>query len=174
MIIMGVDHSSRRSGFSICKVEDKKIKVIDTWSYEIKAKDESERLFEYNTYIKKCLLKHNPDFLVLEKPSSMINAKTSRLLIALFSMIEFVAFSLNTKHTSYAVCSVRKEITGNGRSDKIDLFNYIKEKYDIDESLLRTPTYYKNGNIKNYEYDESDATALVICHCLKENLIKRE
>lgn len=139
------------------------IVIFNTDTYEpvliasVKTNDKQghgERLHTQREYIKKLIKKYPPCEVAIEKGFTRFNSATQVIyrVVGIFNEIlhEYEQYY-------YAPTTVKKNITGNGKSSKELLMEKILEKYpDI--------------NFKNT--DESDAFAVGISHLIKHHKMK--
>jgi hypothetical protein len=108
-----------------------------------------------------------PDYLAVEEPKDLLNAKTSRVLIGYYSMLHLAAFQLDTPVITIAPSEMKKKIAGNGRAGKDEVCKALSGLLNVPVSSLELPIYskreragHKKGDLIDIEYDKSDACAL--------------
>jgi hypothetical protein len=70
-------------------------------------------------------------------------------------------------------------VAGSGRAEKVNVCDALVKRYNVPRERIEIPVYYtaaykkdENGNplVKNYLYDESDATALAYYYFVKGDM----
>lgn len=156
---MGIDHA-KRTGYSVCV--DGIIK--ETGAIEII----NNSLFKYYMDILDKISIIKPDIVVLEESSHLRNAKILRQLMSYQSVIRLACEVKGFEYHIVNPKEVKKTITGKGNSDKHEVMEALINKHNVNRGLVEIPVYYKNKDgIKEYKYDESDASALTLFYWYK-------
>ena len=165
MRIMGVDHGAM-SGISL--LEDDRL--ILTASFKSTGDTLESLVCNYKSNLTVFIEFYKPDVIVLEYPSDMKNAKTSRQLIGMFCAGAIVADNFKIPQFSYPPKTVRKVILGKGHGNakKPEVYKFLKQHFKCSREELCVDEYYKRKEgIKSTAYDMSDAVALALCHYMK-------
>ncbi len=151
--IYGLDLSMANSGISIFNLNTYKPVLIT--SVSTNAKDEhGKRLHTQREYMKELIEKHPPYEIAIERSFTRFNNAT-QILYRCHGVVNELFY--NYPQFYYAPNAIKKIITGNGQSNKSIVAKKILEKYP----------YLKFAN-----NDESDATAIAICHLIKKHKMK--
>lgn len=156
MRILGIDHA-KRTGWSLIENGT----CIKTGYFNL-TKDGEERLLEYKNKIEKVIDEIKPDKIAIEKPEHMRNGKVLQFLIGLYTINKLI--SLEKKIPAYEVhpLSMKRFITGNGKAKKAEVSSTLVERFGVDEELIIKPIINSKGTIRDFYYDESDATGLAL------------
>ena len=158
MKILSIDHSFNRTGYAV--LEDKELlctgsEHIGNMSYK--------SINNFSILVEELIEKHNPDFIVTEKPAHMRNAEIARMLSGLHTIVILASIRRSIPFSIVNPKNMKKYITGSGNADKSVVCKCLVEKYGYAEDMLCTKTYYKNKEgIKKIDYDESDAVGNAI------------
>lgn len=161
MNILGIDHSTR-SGFAFVNTDTND---IETWQYQMTNKEEGARYKEWYDYLEYIYEDYMPDLVVMEKPAHMRNANISRFLGGLVTIEKLLCAKYNIKTLEVVPTTLKKHLTGNGRSEKQDVAMSLIEHFKgtIKPKDIEEYEYYKkDGSVKKIHYDKSDALALVV------------
>lgn len=160
MRVLGIDHG-KRAGFAVL---DDRV-VVEIGSFTLNEIDRNKMLYEFYCNVDNLAKTFKPDIIACEYPSDMLGAETARLLIGYFTIVKLVAVQYDIAIQECYVTSVRKIVTGSGKSEKVTVCDSLVDKLNIDRERIEHKVYYspngKNaGKVKSFVYDESDALAL--------------
>lgn len=164
MLILGIDPGTATTGYGLLSVSKKKYDVIDFGLIETnKNVLPEERLLSIYKQMSSILKQFKPDTIAIEKLFFATNAKTAMRVGQAHGVMLFCAAKNKTKVVEYAPGTIKKVVTGNGRSDK---------KY-IQKSLRKIlGAKIRSKPKKKTHFDNSaDALAVALCHAYIENNI---
>lgn len=156
MRILGIDHATR-TGWSVL---ENGVCVKTGFFYLIK--EGEERLLEYKRKIDKLIDEVKPDKIAMELPEHQRNGKVLRYLVGLYSMNKLSALEHEIRAYEINPTTMKKFITGNGRAKKGEVLRALVDLYGVEEDLITKPIVNTKGQVRDFYYDESDATALAI------------
>lgn len=153
MRILSIDHATR-SGWSL--IVDGI--VIETGAIILESKN--DKFLEYFNKLKKLILLKEPNIIVIEEPKHIRNIKILRFLVGLYTIIQVVG-AINLKRViEVNPKEVKKFITGHGNAEKYVVMEKLIDDFGVHKDSIFKPIYYKNKpGIKEFLFDESDATA---------------
>jgi len=163
MLILGFDLSLSNTGWALLEVIDKwnfrviKTGHIKTCLTEGKIKySTGSRLTKISKQMMNILERFNADCVVKESSFSNGNIKSTQQIFKVVGVFEMLIHQSDIfTFTEYAPATIKKTITGNGRSSKEEVTLAI-------EKLTTIKT--KNDNI-------TDAIAVALTYAIKNNLI---
>lgn len=170
--ILGFDISSTTLAFALLEVTDQ-IKLVDVgYIKPIKIGSIIDKLSNTRDKVKNIILKYKPDFIAIEDIVKFMNNKsTANTIITLASynrMVCLLAFDLLNKTPQLInILTIRSNI-----KKKAELKSSPK-KEDLPlllEKILNIKfpfEYNKKGNLKQENYDKSDAIACAYCYICK-------
>lgn len=166
MLILGIDPGTRIIGYGIIQTEPK-TKVI-TYGV-IKTQDAlpkksqpanpyatseattlATRLLRIYQQILKIIKEHQPDQMAIETVFFSLDAQATIKIGEARGVALLAAATTTTPVFEYAPTEVKKSVTGNGRADKVQVAEMVKNILKLDK--IPKP------------YDASDALAIAICH----------
>ena len=150
--IYGFDISMSNSGVSVFDESGNPVKIISIpTNSKMEHKDRLRTIADKLLELKK---KYPTNLIILESGFSRHAASTQ----AIFKCVGLVSYLFNeATQKTYAPSSVKKIITGDGRSDK----KVVQEKI-----LRKFPT------LKFENEDESDSVGVAMCWFIEKNIIK--
>lgn len=162
MRILAIDHG-QTSGFAFID-EDGKLKSRGL--FYVKGDTVGEKLIDFHTTISGLVETYEPTHLAIETPSHDRNGKTRLILTGYYCQLLITASFNNIETFPVHPTSLKKEITGYGKSDKEDVAGAISKIYNIPVEEIVKYDRYKTGKYKGdirpktAMYDISDAIAL--------------
>lgn len=167
-IILSMDLSLSGSAFSILELNNnyiiiKELMFVNNKVSKMINKFHGEKLANIHDNLDDLLNRYNPTDIVREKGFSKFSLSTQ----AIFKAVGIVDFTLHQhgikqKIDEIAPTSVKKLVTGSGKSDKSQVEEYVR-KYLF-------PT---QKDIKFETDDLSDAVAVAIAYCIENKLLKQ-
>ncbi|HTK03591.1 MAG TPA: crossover junction endodeoxyribonuclease RuvC [Alphaproteobacteria bacterium] len=166
MIILGIDPGTATTGFGCIKITDvsavtgKGLEVIEWGLIETdKQLLKEERLEIIFEKILKLIEKFKPDVFVFEKVFFSSNAKTVIAVGQAQGVMLLAARKLNIFVAEYAPGTIKKLITGNGRSNKKEVQEHVRRILGSKvKSEKRKKTHFDNA---------ADALAIAMTHAMK-------
>ncbi|MGL4774518.1 MAG: crossover junction endodeoxyribonuclease RuvC [Clostridium sp.] len=154
MRVLGIDHGTR-TAYSC--IEDGK--CIETGTIKFKG-----NLINYLKEIEDVIKRLKPNYVALEEPKCIRNAKVTNFLTTLYTICKLACDDLVTCYIECNVKSVKKYITGNGNSGKLDVYDNLLKNFNVNQKFIYKIEHYKTNKdkVKNQFFDESDATALAL------------
>ena len=150
MTIIRVDPGMKATGYGCLSWIDGRIRLLETGTIEPKAKDlVQNRIHKVYSLLDETLQEHQPDVLVLEKLYS--HAKyptTSSLLGHVRGVICLLSAQRNIELAEHSPKRIRKAITGNGNSTKVQTRKVVADILKI--------------NAAQSTLDASDALAMAL------------
>lgn len=160
MVILGIDHGSRTG---ISAIEDGVCVHTSTVTVDLKA---DNALAEYFYSIQFILNEYNPNLVALEVPRHSRNGDIYRKLVGLYTVIKLSCEIRKIKVIEVDPRTMKKFITGKGNAEKNEVMECLITRWAVRKDLVYKPVYYKakrlEGQIKEYLFDESDATGLAL------------
>jgi len=133
MIILWIDPGTTTVGFSLINKENWKIELIDYWVFKTTPKIWLEhKINEIWSDINHIIKKYNPNILSIEKLFFQTNTKTAIDVAQARWVIIYECIKNNMLISEYTPLQVKKAITGNWKSNKIQLQNAIKILFWMD------------------------------------------
>lgn len=132
MIILGLDVSSARTGYSV--VNNGKLLTASFGTIEPNPKDNiSKKLSFFSKQLKKIIKKYKPDYIIVEDIFRGPNIKTFKTL-AMFRGVCFLTVFETTGKEPYSMMTMeaRKNI-GISVKQKEEVFDIVIKKYDLKE-----------------------------------------
>ncbi len=154
MIILGIDPGTARTGYGIIK-KSRFLKCIDyNVIYTKPNPNAGKRLKEINNRLSKIIKKYQPDILAIENVYFFKNLKTAIPVSQAKGAILLTAAKKNLPVYEFSPLQVKLAVTGNGRADKKEVQEKVKEMLKLKE--IPKPD------------DAADALAIAITYLLKE------
>lgn len=153
MIILGVDPGTIKTGFGVIKLINNEISHVDSGTIHLSSLPNLAHKLQ-KIYAELCFLirKHDPDEFSLETAFYGKNVQSALKIGYARGASMLAAVNNQLPVNEYSPREVKKSVVGTGAASKEQVNYMIK-------SLL---------NIKiNLKFDESDALAVAVCHCLK-------
>lgn len=128
MTILGIDPGTKRMGYGLIEVDDKKnIQAIDFDCFETECKKEGEILEDIFNKTLSLLKKHQPDILSLEKIFFFKNQKTAFQISQARGVIILACQMQKTKVFEPTPLEIKTCLTGYGRADKKAVATMVKK-----------------------------------------------
>ncbi|XOB42747.1 MAG: crossover junction endodeoxyribonuclease RuvC [Candidatus Nealsonbacteria bacterium] len=154
MIILGIDPGTANTGYGIIK----KTKHLECLDYNVihtfPGTEPGERLRIINNELSKVIKKYQPDILAIEKLFFFKNLKTAIPVSQAKGSILLTAAKKKIPVWEYTPLQIKMTVTGNGRADKKQVQNSLKDMLKLKE--IPKPD------------DAADALAVAITYILKE------
>ncbi|MCS7092320.1 MAG: crossover junction endodeoxyribonuclease RuvC [Patescibacteria group bacterium] len=161
MLILGIDPGTATTGFGILKVKsDSDFEVVDFGLIETeKNTNTAERLLQIHLKISKIIASYNPDVLAMEKIFFATNAKTVIQVGQAQGVMLFAAAQNSIDVFEYAPGTIKKLISGNGKSDKKQMQKALRNLFGAKiRSRPHKKTHFDNA---------VDALAIALTHALR-------
>jgi crossover junction endodeoxyribonuclease RuvC len=155
-IILGVDPGTLIMGYSIIRVQQGAIQVIQIDVLKLSSKkDNYERLQLIHKKMLELLQQHTPDEFAIEAPFFGKNVQSMLKLGRAQGVAIAAAMTSGVPVTEYSPKKVKQSITGNGNAGKEQIFKMLQNII----SLPDKPQYF----------DATDALAVAVCHHFQDN-----
>lgn len=133
MIIIWIDPWTTTTWFWIVEKINWKIRLINYWIFKTTPKiDLSIKLLEIGNDIKDIIEKYNPSLVVVEKLFFQNNAKTAIDVSHARWVVLYEIIRADLKLLEYTPLQVKKAITWNGKSEKLQLQRAIKMIFNLE------------------------------------------
>jgi crossover junction endodeoxyribonuclease RuvC len=168
MLILGLDPGTATTGYGILKINDPTdFEVYDFGLIEThKDTAAAIRLVQIHDQICTLIEKYKPDIMVIEKVFFASNAKTVIRVGQAQGVMLFCAANHNLECAEYAPGTIKKMISGNGRSNKKEM-----------QAALRTifgPKVRSKPHKKTHFDNAADALAIALTHAYTINNVVTE
>jgi crossover junction endodeoxyribonuclease RuvC len=151
MRIIGIDPGTAVTGIGIVEHRNDKIYLIHYHSCNLNSKESlPDRLKKIYDDCLSCIRKFKPDELAIETAFYGKNIQSTLKLGQARGVAIIAALNSNLKISEYSPREIKKSVTGNGASSKIQVQYMVK-------SILSV-------NSGDMEVDSSDALAVAVCH----------
>ena len=150
-IILGIDPGTVIMGYSLLSTRGNSLQMLEMNVVKLNGKkDMFERLGTINQIIQDLIDKYKPDEMAIEAPFFGKNVQSMLKLGRAQGIAIAVAMSNNINVAEYAPRKIKQSITGNGNSNKEQVWKMLNNIIVMSHTL-------------EY-YDASDALAVAVCH----------
>ena len=165
MIILGLDPGTATTGYGLIKIENRQFSVINYGLIETdKNHDSGKRLAEIYKKLSSILKIYKPDTVSMEKIFFATNAKTAISVGQAIGVMMLVTYRFKINLFEYAPGTIKKRISGSGRSDKKMMQIAVRK-------ILGPKIRSKKGGKTHFD-NSADALAIAICHAVTIGLIE--
>jgi crossover junction endodeoxyribonuclease RuvC len=165
MIILGLDPGTATTGYGLIKIENKEFSVISYGLIETdKNHNSGKRLAEIYKQLSNIIKFHKPDIISMEKIFFATNAKTAISVGQAQGVMMLVANKFKLNLFEYAPGTIKKQISGSGKSDKKMMQKAVRK-------ILGPKIKSKKGGKTHFD-NSADALAIAICHAVSTGLIE--
>lgn len=165
MIILGLDPGTATTGYGLIRVEKNSFSVISYGLIETdKNKNPGKRLIDIYKKLSFIIKNGNPDVIAIEKIFFATNAKTAISVGQAMGIMIYCAEKHKLNIFEYAPGTIKKQISGSGRSDKKMMQKAVRK-------ILGPKIKKKKGNKTHFD-NSADALAIALCHALVSEQIK--
>ena len=156
-IILGVDPGTLVMGYSIIRVQQHTIQVMQIDVLKLSSKqDNYERLQLIHQKIIDLLKQHSPDECAIEAPFFGKNVQSMLKLGRAQGVAIAAAMTSGVPVTEYSPKKVKQSITGNGNAGKEQIFKMLQNIVTLPDK----PQYF----------DATDALAVAVCHHFQDKI----
>jgi len=164
MIILGLDPGTATTGYGLIRIENKEFFVINYGLIETdKNHNSGKRLAEIYKKLSYIIKSYKPDTVSMEKIFFATNAKTAIAVGQAQGVMMLVVNKFKLNLFEYAPGTIKKQISGNGRSDKKMMQKAVRK-------ILGPKIKSKKGEKTHFD-NSADALAIAICHAVSTGLI---
>ncbi len=151
MRIIGIDPGTAVTGIGIVEQRKDKVYLIHYHSCNLNSKESlPDRLKKIYDECVSCIRKFRPDEFAIETAFYGKNIQSTLKLGQARGVAMIAALNSNLKISEYSPREIKKSVTGNGASSKVQVQYMVK-------SIL-------SMNTGDMEIDSSDALAVALCH----------
>jgi crossover junction endodeoxyribonuclease RuvC len=159
-IILGIDPGTVIMGYSVLSTQGNKMEMLEMDVVKLNGKkDMFERLGTINKVIQSLITKYKPDAMAIEAPFFGKNVQSMLKLGRAQGVAIAIAMSNDIPVAEYSPKKVKQSITGNGNSDKEQIWKMLNNIMPLTHTLKY--------------FDASDALAVAVCHHFSENGINQ-
>ena len=162
---MGIDPGTATTGYGILRMSEEKLDALDWGLIETdKNHDSGTRFIKIYTQMSKILKSYSPDVIAIEKIFFATNAKTAISVGQAQGVMLYCAARSKIKIFEYAPMTIKKVVTGSGKSDKKTMQQFVRKYFGARvRSAKKKRTHFDNA---------ADALAVALCHAksIKENI----
>jgi crossover junction endodeoxyribonuclease RuvC len=150
-IILGIDPGTLAMGYGIIKIKTKTIELVTMDVLKLSGKkDAYERLRIIHATVQQLIQIHRPTEFAIEAPFFGKNVQSMLKLGRAQGVAIAAAMQAALPVTEYSPKKVKQSITGNGNSDKEQVWKMLQRMLNIEAQ----PKYF----------DATDALAVAVCH----------
>jgi crossover junction endodeoxyribonuclease RuvC len=165
MLILGLDPGTATTGYGLLNITDSSdFEVYDLGLIEThKDTAAAIRLVQIHDQICTLIEKYKPDVMVIEKVFFATNAKTAIRVGQAQGVMLFCAANHNLECMEYAPGTIKKMISGNGRSNKKEMQQALRKIFG--------PKVRSKPMKKTHFDNAADALAIALTHAYTINKI---
>lgn len=157
-IIIGIDPGTLVMGYSIIEITGSQVKVKEMHVLRLSArKDNYERLELIHQKVAELIRKFKPHEFAIEAPFFGKNVQSMLKLGRAQGVAIAAAMSAGLPVTEYSPKKVKQSVTGNGNSDKEQVWKMLQQLLSIKEDPV--------------SFDATDALAVAVCHHFQLNAV---
>lgn len=162
MLILGIDPGTATSGFALLDLNGKSVVPKDWGLIETDKNNKIElRFIHIYTQMSSIFKKYNPDIMAIEKVFFATNAKTAIAVGQAQGVMFYAAARAKVEIVEYAPGTIKKVVSGNGRSDKKEMQKSLRKIFGARiRSAKHKKTHFDNA---------ADALAVALCHAYTIN-----
>ena len=160
MIVLGIDPGTATTGYGILEynghgLEAREFDLIETG----KEFSPAQRLSMIYDHMLEIIRSTTPDVMAIEKVFFATNAKTAIRVGQAQGVMLLAAASFNLPVVEYAPGTIKKIVSGNGRSDKLQMQQALRKIFGPRiRSKAKKRTHFDNA---------ADALAVALCHIVQ-------
>ena len=159
-IILGIDPGTLVMGYGIVLCTGSRISLIEMGVLKIPAnKDAYQRLQLIHKKVTELIHLHQPNDFAIEAPFFGKNVQSMLKLGRAQGVAIATAMNAGIPVSEYSPKKVKQSITGNGNSEKEQVWKMLQNLLSLGEDLQT--------------YDASDALAVAVCHHFQQKLSDR-
>jgi crossover junction endodeoxyribonuclease RuvC len=157
-IILGIDPGTLLMGYGIIEIRNGKAGLLAMGVLKLAAKkDAYERLRLIHKKVQELIIQFQPQDFAIEAPFFGKNVQSMLKLGRAQGVAIAAAMQAGMQVTEYSPKKVKQSITGNGNSDKEQVWKML-------QNILQL-------NMEIKQYDASDALAVALCHHFQDNAL---
>lgn len=165
MIILGLDPGTATTGYGLIRIENRAFSVINYGLIETdKNRSSGKRLTDIYKKLAILIKFYNPDAISIEKIFFATNAKTAIAVGQATGVMMLCASKHKKDLFEYAPGTIKKQISGSGRSDKKMMQQAVRK--------ILGPKIKSKKHQKTHFDNSADALAIALCHAVIIGQIK--
>lgn len=159
-IILGIDPGTVVMGYGLILCTGHRVSLIEMGVLKLPAgKDAYQRLLLIHKKISELIKVHQPHDFAIEAPFFGKNVQSMLKLGRAQGVAIATAMTAGIPVSEYSPKKVKQSITGNGNSEKEQVWKMLQNLLDLEEEIQA--------------YDASDALAVAVCHHFQHKLSDR-
>ena len=159
-IILGIDPGTVVMGYGLVEYKDNRLSLIEMGVLKLSARlDSYERLKLIHQKVHELIGRFTPQDFAIEAPFFGKNVQSMLKLGRAQGVAIATAMHAGIPVTEYSPKKVKQSITGNGNSEKQQVWKMLIRILQLEQELDR--------------YDASDALAVAVCHHFQNQTAKR-
>lgn len=159
MIILGLDPGTATTGFGVIKVDKGNFTVVSFGLIETdKKRNSCQRLSDIFIKLTSIIKEFAPDVMAMEKIFFATNAKTAIAVGQAQGVMMLCADNFKRDLYEYAPGTIKKQISGSGRSDKKMMQKAVRK--------ILGPKIRSKKKQKTHFDNSADALAIALCHAV--------
>lgn len=164
MIILGLDPGTATTGYGIVSIEKNNFSVVSFGLIETdKNQTSGKRLVEIYDKLSRLIKETEPDVIAIEKIFFATNAKTAISVGQAIGIMIYCAQKHKKNIFEYAPGTIKKQISGSGRSDKKMMQKAVRK--------ILGPKIKSKKHQKTHFDNSADALAIALCHAVVSGFI---
>lgn len=165
MIILGIDPGTATTGYGVLDVKENNFSVIEYGLIETdKNHNSRKRLAEIYKKLSFIIKTFKPDAMSMEKIFFATNAKTAIAVGQAQGVMMLSAYKHKLELFEYAPGTIKKQISGNGRSDKKMMQKAVRK--------ILGPKVKSKKHQRTHFDNCADALAIALCHAINIGVMK--
>lgn len=165
MIILGIDPGTATTGYGLIELNSNSFSVIEYGLIETdKIHNIQKRLSDIYKKLSVIVKKFKPDAISMEKIFFATNAKTAISVGQAQGVMMLCAYKNKVDLFEYAPGTIKKQISGSGRSDKKMMQKAVRK--------ILGPKIKSKKHQKTHFDNSADALAIALCHAVILGKIK--
>ncbi|OGM32791.1 crossover junction endodeoxyribonuclease RuvC [Candidatus Woesebacteria bacterium RIFCSPHIGHO2_01_FULL_44_21] len=157
MIVLGIDPGTATTGYSLLEANGRGLIPLEFDLIETKKSfTHAERLSMIYDHVREIIRSGEPDVMAIEKVFFAANAKTAIAVGQAQGVMFLAAADFKLPIVEYAPGTIKKVVSGNGRSDKKQMQQALRSIFGASiRSQAKKKTHFDNA---------ADALAVAYCH----------
>jgi crossover junction endodeoxyribonuclease RuvC len=160
-IILGIDPGTVVMGYGIIEFKSNRLTLIEMGAVRLRVRqDPYERLRMIHQKVFELIGLYTPQDFAIEAPFFGKNVQSMLKLGRAQGVAIATAMQAGIPVTEYSPKKVKQSITGNGNSEKQQVWKMLQHILRLEEQAID-------------RYDVSDALAVAVCHCFQHQTVGR-
>lgn len=159
-IILGIDPGTLLMGYGLIEINERKLSLLAMGVLKLSSKkDAYERLQLIHKKVHELIIEFKPHDFAIEAPFFGKNVQSMLKLGRAQGVAIATAMQANLSVTEYSPRKIKQSITGNGNSDKSQVWKMLQQILQVQNEIKH--------------YDASDALAVAVCHHFQNNALSK-